>query len=494
MAVGLEPIQPIQAGASSQPLVTSASDVVTPDAVAQLTDAFRKGFITTDDVINRVGDVGRGQKKALLEQLGEYVNPDVIKSRMAAATASTAQSSLAQNQANAAQSVIQPATNLQQQQIGAASAATVQGPQGLQAMQQLGPWYGETVEDYRKPDGTYDLNAAASRGNQMAAQMNLAQNWIGQLTPASERTVIGTDGSKYVQQLNKFGLNVTPPHPESGYPGAPAYWAYVKQLNQFLPDHHPLRGQWPMVPTGGNNGAPGAPTAAMAPADTGTKTTAADVVQPAGAAATAPADTSAVEPQGVPISPGQTTPEARKALEVLPGVEQFQKAQPLYANFLSAAVSAQKTPPGEPTGTSDLTLGETYGKLLDPSSTLREFKWDAIKKAIPWADEFSDAKNLILRTHTFPPAFKQRLIDDGFNIIENSEKAVAPKFQYAAKNNPGVLDSAEQDIAKGIPFRQRMGYYQATGTQPAGTAPAAPAAGSKRTVNLPGVGPVIVNY
>jgi hypothetical protein len=532
MAIGQEPIQPIQAGATAQPLVTSASDVVTPDAVAQLTDGFRKGFITADDVVNRIGDVGKAQKKALLESLGEYVNPDLINSRLAAAKASTAQSNLQQQQATAAQGIVQPAANLAQTQIASQQAEAVYGKGGLETYQTLGPLYGESMPP--NPDEN-DFKKAAQRGNEMKGQMMLADRWLQQIAPAADYTFTDAQGNTYPRKKNWQGIDVTPPNPSTGYPGSPAYWAYAKQLDQFLPKFHPARSQYfldqssapspddvhevePTVPAGTHPassaiepltddqvraaavnklGLTGDQAANMNARDLTTARTLIEPAQAPPAVAAAPA-AAAVAPaysgQGaapgeVPIKPGQTVPEAREQLQKLPGIEQFAKAQPLYANFLSAAVNAHKTPAGEPTGTSDLTLGETYGKLLDPSATLREFKWDAIKKAIPWADEFSDAKNLILRTHTFPPQFRQRLVDDGFNIIENSEKAIAPKLQYAQKQYPGVLDSDEQGIANGVPFRQRKGYYQAIASSPA-----AAAGGNKRTVNIPGVGPVIVNF
>ncbi len=526
MAVGQEAIQPISAGLGAQSLVTPASEVVTPDAVAQLTDAFRKGFVNTDDVINRVGELGRSQKKAMLEHLQEYVSPELINSRIQAATAQTAQNQLLQQQAQAAQDLVKPAADLAKTQVAAQQAEAVYGQGGLGTFQTLGPLYGETLPP--TPDAN-DFKKAAQRGNEMKGQMMLADQWLKQISPAADYVFKDAQGNEYPRKKNWAGVDVTPPNPSTGYPGSPAYWAYAKQLDAVLPKFHPARSQYFLdksaapAPDDVHEAEP-TTSAGKTPSEvvqplTGDEVRAAAVeklgVSPVQAANMSPQDivtarrllqpdlnpapatlpaapASVVQPsfsgQGAapgeqPIQPGQTTQAAREQLQKLPGIEQYAKAQPLYANFLSAATSAQNIKPGEPTGTSDLTLGETYAKLLDPQSTIREFKWDAIKKAIPWADEFADAKNLILRTHTFPPAFKQRLIEDGFNIIENSEKAIAPKLQYAEQHYPGVLDADEKAIAQGQLFRERKGYSTA-----------APAAGTKRTVNVPGIGPVVVNY
>lgn len=472
MAAGQDNRQ-IQAGATAQPLVTSPEDIITSNAVAQLTDAFHRGVVNTDDVIQRIGEVGQANKKALLESLGEYVSPDAIKSRMAQITASGAQSNLAQSQAQAAQGLIQPATQLQQNTLATQNAATVQGPQGLQSFQQYSPFYGEHMDDYRNPDGTYDFQKAAQRGNQMYGEMNIANNWINQLTPASDQTVTGTDGGKYIQKLNKFGVNVTPPHPETGYPGSPAYWAYVKQLQQFLPSSHPMYGQFMMAPTGGKSDQPGIPTDSTV--DPGGEMSPDALVSPKAVPAGLPAPAATVQSaaQGASIAPGQTTPEARKALEELPDVKKLAESQPIFSNFLSSAVAAKRLKPGEPSTISDLGLAETFAKLIDPTSTIREFKWEAIKSAIPWIDKFKDAKSLIEKQHTFPPDFRDALIKAGFDIIEHSEAAVAPRYQYAQTQAPGVLDSNELGIAKGIPFRQRMGYnaLAASGPSASGSTP-----------------------
>jgi len=58
--------------------------VVSPDAVAAVTDAFRKGQISADDIIERYGELAKTKEKAQIQNLHEFISPEAIDARKAA--------------------------------------------------------------------------------------------------------------------------------------------------------------------------------------------------------------------------------------------------------------------------------------------------------------------------------------------------------------------------------------------------------------------------
>src|SRR6267142_620914 len=117
--IGAPESQNVQVGLSAQPLVTAPAGVVTPNAVAAMTDAFRSGAITAQDIIDRIGAVGQAKKKAELQSLQEFTNPATIEARRQAVLAANANAQLAQQQASAAGGLVQPTAALTAAQIAA---------------------------------------------------------------------------------------------------------------------------------------------------------------------------------------------------------------------------------------------------------------------------------------------------------------------------------------------------------------------------------------
>jgi hypothetical protein len=168
---------------------------------------------------------------------------------------------------------------------------------------------------------------------------------------------------------------------------------------------------------------------------------------------------------GIPLTVGgQQLYEARKALHDVPNVNDWAKSQATYQRFATAAASPQNS-------VTDLNLAETFSKILDPQSTLREFKFEALKDAIPWLSYISkEGIDTIKREKRFPADVRQRIIDEGFSNVDAADNAVRDTFKQAEQANPGVLDDRQKAVIKGIPFRQQVGFK---GTAPAASAPAA---------------------
>lgn len=80
-------------------LIGKPESVVEPRNVALLSDAFRSGFITADDVISRVGELGKTKQKAELMGAQEAISPEQQALRAQQTAAGTAQAGVAEAQA-----------------------------------------------------------------------------------------------------------------------------------------------------------------------------------------------------------------------------------------------------------------------------------------------------------------------------------------------------------------------------------------------------------
>jgi hypothetical protein len=166
-------------------------------------------------------------------------------------------------------------------------------------------------------------------------------------------------------------------------------------------------------------------------------------------------------------------------------VNEYEKASDTYDKF---ADSARRAPIAQD-GATDLGLAENYSKMHDPSSTIREFKFDALKQVIPLLERFKDAAPLINKSHIFPPKVRQAIIEDGLNLADASERGLVSAFKSAEETTPGTLNATQKAIASGIPFSQRQGFKLG-----APGSPSASAAPTSRTVTLSNGRQVQVNY
>lgn len=79
------------------------TSIVEPRATAALTDAFRQGVITADDIVSRLGELGKSKKKAEIQQAQEFTSPEAQALRAQQVAAGTEQAQLAEVQAAKAQ-------------------------------------------------------------------------------------------------------------------------------------------------------------------------------------------------------------------------------------------------------------------------------------------------------------------------------------------------------------------------------------------------------
>lgn len=81
--IGADAVQPLNInpnqylGQAVQPM----ESVVNPSAIAALSEAFRSGQVSADDIISRYGEVAKNKDKATIQGLHEFISPEAIQAR-----------------------------------------------------------------------------------------------------------------------------------------------------------------------------------------------------------------------------------------------------------------------------------------------------------------------------------------------------------------------------------------------------------------------------
>src|SRR5438552_2302569 len=101
--IGNEIVQPlgINPNVALSQAIAPQAPIVTPDSVAALSQAFRNGQISADDIISRYGEVAKAKDKAEIQGLHEYISPEAIQSRKDIVQAQGGQARLLGAKANA---------------------------------------------------------------------------------------------------------------------------------------------------------------------------------------------------------------------------------------------------------------------------------------------------------------------------------------------------------------------------------------------------------
>lgn len=135
--------------------------VVTPSAVAALSDAFRKGVVTSDDIISRYGELAKTKKKSDLQTLEEGMSPEAVALRQQTTSTQMDQQKALQGQAQLGQ-----ITADQQKEIESLGPV---GKMGVETWMRLRAEAGITATPTLK-DGKPDWASIAEIGLQLGAQ------------------------------------------------------------------------------------------------------------------------------------------------------------------------------------------------------------------------------------------------------------------------------------------------------------------------------------
>lgn len=431
----------VQAGLAAQPLVTPADpNIVGPQAVQDLVQSFRNGFVTSQDILDRVGQVGQAKKKALLEQLGEYVNPDVIQSRLAQSQAAGAQANLQTATAQAQQGLVSPEAQLQAGNIQQQGSERFT-KQAVDAWNQFNPPI-YSVDETGKETDTPDYKAMARGGIGYVKASNML-SFAAQGLAAKPTTITDPKtGQPRTVYLNAMGEDVTP------IAGNKAYEFYANLRRSAYetiyqtPDVDALRTP-PAGASSAPSSAPSAATATVTPAPAPTPTPMAPQAQPTpeqraqlaesytaagfnGPAVVsrmgdaevqsglearglvqplnpptpeppAPTIAPATAPQPGPVAPnyapfsgmatgpvpGTTIPDIRDDMQKQESYKMWQQQAKAAQSFDQTVKDIQANnaaPAGQkqPYNALDFQLGEAAVALYQPNMAIREFKWDKL--------------------------------------------------------------------------------------------------------------------
>lgn len=508
------------------PLVQPLQPAVNTPAVANLVEAFRGGFITSQDIMDRIGKVGQAKQKAELTSLNEFTSPESTAARKATVQAAGAKAGLETAQATAAGPLVHPAAALQAQEI-ARKQADMKWGGGVAAYQQYAPYFGQPGL-IQGPDGQPDYDAMGQKGNdymRTMAQQNFARMML-EPDPARKITGVNAQQQPFEKWFNKWGQDVTP---SADNPTFQHYNQVIQHTNQQI---FGAPGQATMAPAAQAPApapasvAPAAPLVQPKPVDeqradlvnagripiaqavnltpeqvTQMNTPAApapSLVQPNTPAPVAKPNVSVVgQPvgsysadSGMVTGPGKNVMSAKEIADDL----RKQKAYELWDSqkgfaetFKDTANRIQQIPVDEqrsgkvPMNALDLALAESIIKMYDPAGAIREFKWDKLADAQPILEKLPNWKSSFLHTGTLTPEGRTRLIEMGYENVAGKEKAVQSHLQQAAKRaeasglSPAdVLNPEEMRVLQGGTFKSGPS--------------AAPQASGVKTGTVPGIG------
>lgn len=480
---------PVPISVPMTPLVAPAdTSVVGTPAVQALSDAYRNGWITADDIARRTRaePVEKAQAQAATQQAQEFVMPTAVQARQTALQAESAKNQLITAQAGVQLPEVQA--------VGAAGPFA--GPM-IQAYYQYAPLFGIDPTN----DGL-DIHQKAAAGAHMSTTMARIGYAHTLLKPTTSIKSVNDQGQAVEKQLNAMGADVSQ--------GSPLQQQLQTTIDQGYGQIFGSPGgtTGPVVaPAATPSGQPSVSvqpaTDQSAPASTTPSTPAPSVSGVVGAFSNAAPATASAVMQGSPTPVGTYTPigtvtgpaitpkdmaeEARKR----DSVKDWDKSKPFYNSMVGAANRINSfTPEQQRSGKvnlnePDIALVSNFIKLYDPSAVVREFKWDKIADNQKRTDMIKNVAAVLNKTGAFTPETRQELIKEGVEMYRGKEKAAADSYA-SVPSNVLMRDEAKLSRDQLTPEYQFPSWYSSANAGAATTA--APQA--NKVVNIPGLGNV----
>ena len=425
----------VSAGAAAQPLVTNP-DLSSTDsgAVQNLVQAYHQGFVSADDIVNRIGQQATAQKKATLEALKEYVDPEMINARL--------------GQAKLAGALVQPQIDAQTLELRRQAANSAWGG-GVDAFQNYAPLFGH-AEMPQNPDGSPDFMTMGKLGRQFmlpAQRYKLALQGLEVDPSRTQELVDPQTGKKGKKVFNKWGQEITP-----GSPGESAYRGLM--MLPGMPGAAPEPGAFSTLITP-QQSAPAQPqTQPVIPAPG---------AQPQTQVGTYNPDLGVVTGQekGYMATPDEISAEyqKQKSYELWEQQKKFAQSFDTTAKRIEQIPAADQRSGKTPMNALDIALAESIIKLYDPGMAIREFKWDKLAEAQPYLERLPNWRPEFLKSGTLTPEGRQRLIEMGYDNIDGADNSVRPHFQRAAQQATAagldptkILNADEQRVVNKQPF------------------------------------------
>jgi hypothetical protein len=431
--------------------------VVTPKATELLADAFRKGFITADDVISRVGEHAKTKEKAQIALNKEVVSPENTAGRAAQVQAATNAAQLSSAQSQTALPLVQPQGQIASEQLRQQAAEQDYGPGSIKAFHDLAPLapgFDGTIP--KDQNGNTDYVAMAQEGANLQSQWAMKQQALQRLQATEHVDTKGAPGVTGRKDFNAFKEDVTP--------GSSLHQSYSQtlatplQLKFIKPGTSAVAPVAPQVTPVAPAPAAATPVTPVAPAVQNTSPSRAQMLSGSAVTPIQPA-TSAPLPVVQPVAGGRpaqgsydsnlgvvtgsdttsTATELRKEMELHPNVSEFRKVLPQYQQLLQSEKELAN-PKFTPDRVFDLRLAFNYFKALHPDTRVTEQNFKELEKFTQITTDIpQDIKNkLMVFSHQqyMDPAARTSIIDQTRQAIQgqlNSAQATVQSFGKLAE-------------------------------------------------------------
>lgn len=458
---GAEKGSAVQAGISAQPLVTNPADIINPSATAALSQAMRQGFLTADDIIQRIGPVGQAKDKADVQMLTEAVSPEQIAARRAQAEAAVSGAQLNKAQAEAALPNVSDAGNLQSLQLHQAQADMID-------KDSESAW-----RMYHKPI----LNADGSPNHAEMQRRGYPYRILTQqLIQTQDALSSGKPTEFFDPKTNQKQTLIFGPGGDVT-PGSQGFQQWQKQRLQLQFEINKLARQDAKDLTTATHPEPGEYVAPHI--STPTSKISDVVIQPASAPAPVTPDVTA-RPEGsalndvfvapnvgnvtpVTLEPGQGIPGPLPETETDPAVRKQKQdiheaivKDPRYIGLAQSEgpfrqlieqehflnqfdKDRQNTLGGPRLAVADIELASNFIKLYDPTAVVREFKWDKLENGQALADKMhSFVANTLARQGKFTPEQRQEILRASYSSWRAKQQSVQDQLKlglFQAKRN-----------------------------------------------------------
>jgi hypothetical protein len=454
-----------------------------------MSDAFRSGIITSQDILSTMGPVARAKQQADLTTLGEQISPGAVAARKAGLQAASAQAALATAQANAGVTLTPDELKLKQLQTQQAQAATTYQT-SLAKYSQYGylPLY-KTNPETGEPTSERDYYSEAQIGSALSqaevtmafANRGLAGTRVQSIGPKNqsvwqvlnadgEDVGPGTPGQKFYSGLRQKAMETLysrqePPKPvTSGTPGP--HEDITMPIVAPKVSLAPVAGVPPVVTPSVSRAVPatvtdstGTPVATVSPVDNGS-----GLVVPSAGAGLIPRE---------PV-PGTTLPETITRL----GQEQAysdwqQKIRPM--RDFSASVDAYNRPAFPEEKEAGLEVfkqrddklvqaikGLAVGTQNASSRNTPDLQMHEIEESMPKIAAIKNWKGILFGTSKMDQGTRERLIDAGNDYVRGFEQNAKPWIEWAPKNagtdfeSVFPLDSEQGKLHSGISYTREF--------------------------------------
>lgn len=441
--------QPIQV--PNMPLVTPASPAVTGDTAGNFIKAIRDGFITSQDIADRLGELGQSQRAAEIQKNREVVDPAAIAARATARDAAAAEAAIAKRKAEVALPNVPEKESLELDALRAKTAETV---------------YGDAIQAYKRyhpplfrPDG--------KPANEEMAEMGTYYKRAELLKARAEEGLKAApikffrDGQERQTFLNAFDEDVTPPMDGSTNPNRKKYlqmreeadWM-IASPSEVIKRQKELKEAW-YPKDKGRTAAKGSGKPVVEPSGKVRESTLPSVPQ-------APAEKTYVPGTGLPVSAG--TSEADVEKQVLSYTDDVRKSPQYQAwsekmsaiNALDEIEKAYATNP-EITNVLDSALAGVTLQLLSPgpSASARSFQDFRVanieEHAQTLREKIADLPEKLLGKDRFEPGARARIIAEARRLVTAKENSAATVLKRAqdfatAKQADPFFDDKEKAI------------------------------------------------